>query len=99
MLRYSKRLAFLHCVISRNQAADQLDHPGVKAKAKGKYKGREPTVAVQAVQIRALHATGEKPARIARRLGVARSSVYRMLEGTLDTSGNLPNTVAAVAAG
>jgi DNA-binding IclR family transcriptional regulator len=27
-----------------------------------------------------MHATGEKPAHIARQLGVARSSVYRMLE-------------------
>lgn len=51
-----------------------------KAKAEGKYKGRKPTVAVQAGQIRALHAAGDKPAHIARRLGVARSSVYRMLE-------------------
>src|SRR3954447_7911291 len=40
-----------------------------KAKSDGKYKGRKPTVAVQAVQIRALRAAGEKPAHIARRLG------------------------------
>jgi DNA invertase Pin-like site-specific DNA recombinase len=52
-----------------------------KAKADGKYKGRKPTVAVQMEQIRARHASGEKPAHIAKRLGVARSSVYRMLEG------------------
>jgi len=51
-----------------------------KAKAEGKYKGRKPTVAVRAEQIRTAHAAGEKPAHIARRLGVARSSVYRMLE-------------------
>ncbi len=51
-----------------------------KAKAEGKYKGRKPTVAVQAEQIRTAHAAGEKPAHIARRLGVARSSIYRMLE-------------------
>jgi DNA invertase Pin-like site-specific DNA recombinase len=52
-----------------------------KAKGEGKYKGRKPTVALQAAQIRELHAAGERPAHIARRLGVARSSVYRMLEG------------------
>lgn len=52
-----------------------------KAKGEGKYKGRKPTVAVQAEQIRSLHAAGEKPAHIAKRLGVARSSVYRMLKG------------------
>ena len=52
-----------------------------KAKAEGKYKGRKPTVAKQAVTIRALHADGLGPSHIARRLGVARSSVYRMLGG------------------
>jgi DNA invertase Pin-like site-specific DNA recombinase len=52
-----------------------------KAKAEGRYKGRKPTVAVQVEIIRTMHATGVKPAHIARRLGVARSSVYRMLEG------------------
>src|SRR5664279_84099 len=51
-----------------------------KAKADGKYKGRAPTVARQVEQIRLMHATGVKPAHIARQLGVARSSVYRMLE-------------------
>jgi DNA invertase Pin-like site-specific DNA recombinase len=51
-----------------------------KAKGEGKYKGRTPTVAKQADQIRAMVAAGQKPAHIARRLGVARSSVYRVLE-------------------
>ncbi len=51
-----------------------------KAKADGKYKGRKPTVAVQVESIRMMHATGVKPAHIARQLGVARSSVYRMLD-------------------
>ena len=49
------------------------------------------TVAVQAEQIRILQAAGEKPAHIARRLGVARSSVYRMLESaTVPEAGCLP---------
>jgi len=52
-----------------------------KAKAEGKYKGRTPTVAKQAVQIRLMHGAGVGPSEIARRLGVARSSVYRMLDG------------------
>src|SRR5262249_53621425 len=51
-----------------------------KAKGEGKYKGRAPTVARQAAEIRAAMEGGEKPAHVARRLGVARSSVYRMLE-------------------
>jgi DNA invertase Pin-like site-specific DNA recombinase len=50
-----------------------------KAKSEGKYKGRAPTVARKAVAIRALHAAGVGPAHIAKRLGVARSSVYRMI--------------------
>jgi DNA invertase Pin-like site-specific DNA recombinase len=50
-----------------------------KAKAEGKYKGRAPTVARQADRIKAMVASGEKPAHVARKLGVARSSVYRAL--------------------
>lgn len=51
-----------------------------KAKAEGKYKGRKPTVAAHAELIRAMRASGEKPTQIARKLGVARSSIYRMLD-------------------
>lgn len=50
-----------------------------KAKGEGKYKGRAPTVAVQAGQIREMIAAGRKPAHVAKELGIARSSVYRML--------------------
>jgi DNA invertase Pin-like site-specific DNA recombinase len=54
-----------------------------KAKAEGRYKGRAPTVARQGDQIRAMVAAGVKPAHVARQLGVARSSVYRVLmDGT-----------------
>jgi DNA invertase Pin-like site-specific DNA recombinase len=51
-----------------------------KAKAEGKYKGRAPTVVRQGDEIRAMVAAGVKPAHVARKLGVARSSVYRILE-------------------
>jgi DNA invertase Pin-like site-specific DNA recombinase len=51
-----------------------------KAKAEGKYKGRKPTVGLQVDVIRKLRADGLGPAKIARQLGVARSSIYRMLE-------------------
>ena len=47
-----------------------------KAKVEGKYKGRP--VSLDATAIRAALAEGEKPAALARRLGVARSSVYRV---------------------
>jgi DNA invertase Pin-like site-specific DNA recombinase len=51
-----------------------------KAAAEGKYKGRAPTVRRQADEIKTAIASGEKPAHVAKRLGVARSSVYRMLD-------------------
>ncbi|MDN3568660.1 recombinase family protein [Paeniroseomonas aquatica] len=51
-----------------------------KAKGEGKYKGGVPTVARQADEMRRLLADGVKPAEIARRLGVARSSVYRVID-------------------
>lgn len=51
-----------------------------KAKGAGAYKGRKPTVRLQADQIKAAVAAGEKPAQLARRLGVARSSLYLALK-------------------
>lgn len=48
-----------------------------KAKADGRYKGRKPSVDVEAV--RALKAEGVRPVEIAARLGIARASVYRAL--------------------
>ena len=49
-----------------------------KAKARGAYKGRKPSVDVAA--IRELRSAGVKPSAIARQLGVARASVYRALD-------------------
>jgi DNA-binding IclR family transcriptional regulator len=40
-------------------------------------------VARKGAEIRAMVSAGEKPAHVARRLGVARSSVYRMLDQSL----------------
>lgn len=51
------------------------------AKAEGKYKGRVPTVQKQAAEVLELRKQGIGPAEIARRLGVARSSIYRVLAG------------------
>lgn len=48
-----------------------------KAKAAGAYKGRRPSI--DPLQVRKLHADGVGPAEIARKLGIARASVYRML--------------------
>lgn len=46
------------------------------AKAKGVYKGRPATIDAEAIQ--AALATGESPSILAKRLGVARSTVYRL---------------------
>ena len=48
-----------------------------RAKAEGVYKGRPPSI--DAAQIRTMKAEGAGPAEIARRLGIARASVYRAL--------------------
>jgi DNA invertase Pin-like site-specific DNA recombinase len=51
-----------------------------KAKADGKYKGRAPTARAKATEVRELHAAGVGPVDIANRLGIGRSSVYRVLD-------------------
>lgn len=53
-----------------------------KAKAQGRYRGRPETVDKGA--IRRLHAEGVKPMQIAKRLGVARSTVYEALKSASD---------------
>ena len=50
-----------------------------KAKADGKYQGRVPTARRKAPQVRELRSSGLGPAQIAERLGMSRSSVYRIL--------------------
>lgn len=49
-----------------------------KAKALGRYRGRPKSV--DTASIRRLHAEGVRPAHIAKRLGVARSTVYEALK-------------------
>jgi DNA invertase Pin-like site-specific DNA recombinase len=48
-----------------------------KAKAKGIYRGRKPSI--DATRVRSLREAGKSPSAIARELNVARSSVYRVL--------------------
>ena len=50
-----------------------------KAKREGRYKGRVPTARRQAAEIARLKAEGVRPSEIARRLGIGRASVYRVL--------------------
>jgi DNA invertase Pin-like site-specific DNA recombinase len=54
-----------------------------KAKAAGKYKGRAPTARAKAAQVYLLQAEGVGATEIARRLGIGRSSVYRVLTATM----------------
>ncbi len=51
-----------------------------KAKGEGKYKGRAPTARAKSREVLDLHKSGVGPMEIARRLGIGRSSVYRVLD-------------------
>ena len=48
-----------------------------KAKAKGVYRGRRPSI--DPAQVKELHSSGLGPTAIARELGIGRASVYRLL--------------------
>lgn len=50
-----------------------------KAKAEGKFKGRAPTARAKAGEVEAMLAAGERPADVAKKLGIGRSSVYRAM--------------------
>ncbi|MDX1785220.1 MAG: recombinase family protein [Roseovarius sp.] len=50
-----------------------------KAKAAGKYKGRKPTAKAKANEVLEMHAEGVGATEIAKRLGIGRASVYRIL--------------------
>lgn len=52
-----------------------------KAKADGKYKGRKPVARNKATEALRMRQEGMGPTEIAKALGMARSSVYRCLEG------------------
>ena len=50
-----------------------------RAKAEGKYKGRKPTAMAKADEVKQLQAEGIGASEIARRVGIGRASVYRIL--------------------
>ena len=54
-----------------------------KAKAEKKYKGRAQTARSKAAEVEALRTAGIGAAEISRRLGMSRSSVYRVVEYSL----------------
>ena len=57
-----------------------------KAKADGKFKGRKPTARAKSDDIKALRASGVMPTEIAKRLGIGRQSVYRILGEVADAA-------------
>ena len=50
-----------------------------KAKADGKYTGRQPTARAKTADVLALHDKGVKAVAIAKELSMGKSSVYRIL--------------------
>jgi DNA invertase Pin-like site-specific DNA recombinase len=58
----------------------------VRAKAAGKYTGRQPTAQRRASEILELRANGAKPADIVRATGLSRTSVWRILSVSRETS-------------
>jgi DNA invertase Pin-like site-specific DNA recombinase len=51
-----------------------------KAKSEGRYRGRKATARARSVEVTALISEGVGPTDIARRLGIGRASVYRILD-------------------
>lgn len=76
----------------RSWMLERQKHGIAKAKAEGKYKGRAPTARAKAKEVRTLKASGVGVAEIARRTGVSRASVYRILN---DGIGDGPINVGA----
>ncbi len=50
-----------------------------RAKAAGKYKGRKPTAKAKSKEVLALHGEGTGKTEIAKRVGIGRASVYRII--------------------
>jgi DNA invertase Pin-like site-specific DNA recombinase len=55
-----------------------------KANREGRYKGRVPTVRRQAAEIVRLKAEDVRTAEIARKLGIGRANIYRVLREQRD---------------
>jgi len=79
---FSAVAEFERCLMLERQR-----HGIARAKAEGKYKGRKATARAKAHQVKALVAQGVGPSEIARKVGVSRSSVYRVLERAMGPSG------------
>ena len=51
-----------------------------KAKSEGKYKGRAPTARAKSDEVLRLLQSGVRPTDVAKQVGIARRSVYRIVE-------------------
>jgi DNA invertase Pin-like site-specific DNA recombinase len=51
-----------------------------KAKSEGKYKGRQPTARAKSTEVLAMHRERTGATEIAKKLGIGRRSVYRILD-------------------
>ncbi len=67
------------CIETRHTKAFLKAQLNKKAKSESKYKGRKPTVASMADQIRELAAQGQSMGQIAKQLGIGKGSVHRAL--------------------
>jgi len=56
-----------------------------KAKGEGRYKGRKPTAKAKSADVQRLNAAGAGAIEIAKKLGISRASVYRVLKSTVTT--------------
>ena len=66
-----------------------------KAKREGKYMGRKPTAREKADEVKALAAEGLGAVEIAKRLGIGRVSVWRILNGTREAEAKMQERVEA----
>ena len=66
-----------------------------KAKSKAEYRGRAPTVRKKSTEIEGLLAAGLGPTDVAEKLGVARSSVYRIAKNALQQRREAKNRILA----
>ena len=56
-----------------------------KARQAGKYRGRKPTARAKSEEVLKRLKAGEKPTKVAKDLGIARSSVYRIVDDARGT--------------
>ena len=64
-----------------------------RAKGAGKYKGRKPTARAKSKEVMHLHVEGMGKTQIAKKLGIGRASVYRIIneQATSQKGGVLPS--------